>query len=315
MERDLARIRTKRAERERAAAGLKVHSPINREETGTDAAVHENLETMQTSSGESREKDLEKVGPEDVIMANVQPYSAAEEEARMESEVLQFPAHDGDEHTPKHKINSAADDPVGLVASVEPAEIAKEQKTPNPTVEETTQPVQLPESPTVPDFEDVNFESMFNDSGTAGDNDQMDLDLGFTNDTNTAQDFLNDSAFDDMTMSNDDVKNLNTTSNEDLNTLLPGLENYVNAGDDFSLTGIPESNSIALPNPTGVTGTTGPAGTVPVEQAPIESNFDDFFASGNYVDGGGDEDMGGDGAFGDFDDSWFGTEVGKPDGS
>lgn len=316
MERDLTRIRTKRAERERAAAGLKVHSPNNQEEKGTDAAGRENLETMQMSSGESGEKSLKKIGTDDVIMANVQPYSAAEEKAGMEAEALHFPVHDGDEHTLKHKMNPAADDPVGLVASVEPTETAKEPKTPNPTVGEPTQPVPPPESPTVPDFEDVNFESMFTDSGTAGDNDQMDLDLGFNNDANTAQDFLNDSAFDSMTMSNDDAKNLNTTSNEDLNTLLPGLENYVNAGDDFSLAGIQQSNSIALPNPTGGIGTTGPAATTaPMEQAPIESNFDDFFASGNYLDGGGDDDMGGDGAFGDFDDSWFGTEVAKPDGS
>lgn len=313
MERDLASIRTKRAERDRAATGLKVHSPINGKDT--DTAVQGHMDTMQTNSGDSVEKELGKEGSEDVTMTNVQSNLVAEEDVWVEPEELQIPVHDGDEHTPKHKMDAAADDALGLVVSVEPTEIAKEQINPDQTIEETTTQLAQPsESPTVPDFEDVNFESMFNDSGTAGDTDQMDLDLGFTNDTNTAQDILNDSAFDDMTMSNDDVKNLNTTSNEDLNTLLPGLENYVNAGDDFSVTELPESVTMALPNPTNIIGTTGPAAAAPVEQAPIESNFDDFFASGSYLDGG-DDDMGGDGAFGDFDDSWFGTEVGKPDGS
>ncbi len=314
MERDLALIRTKRAERERVAAGLKTHSPVNEEDISP--AVNESTEAMQTDSGDILAKESEKVASEDVIMTNGQSDSVGLEETAIGTGDGQALVIDRDAQRAKHQADTAVDDAVKLAVSLEPTETAAEQTNPNPIGEETTiQPGHSSESPTVPDFEDVNFESMFNDNATAADNDQMDFNLGFTNDTNTDQDFLNDSAFENMAMSNEDIKNLNTTSNEDLNTLLPGLENYVNAGDDFSLTDIPPPNPTTLPTTTNIIATAAPAATAPVEQAPIESNFDDFFASGNYMDGGGDDDMGADGGFGDFDDSWFGTECSKPDGS
>ena len=295
------------------AAGLKLQSPSNGE--NRDTAINDDTgKTMQTGSGVGLKQNLEQYGSGDVIMTDRQLISGVHE-VGMKTGKNQLLVHDGDENSVNQNGSAYVEDALELPRSAEATEAAEEQTKPNTIDGEIiTLPEQSSRTPTVPDFEDVNFESMFNDNGTGDDNDQMDFDLGFANDTNTDHDFLNDSTFENINMTNEDVKNLNSTSNEDINTLLPGLESYVNAGDDFSLTDIPASNSAALPNASNMSGTTDPAILGPMEQAPIESNFDDFFASGNYMDGGGDDDTAGDGGFGDFDDSWFGTEADKPDG-
>lgn len=153
------------------------------------------------------------------------------------------------------------------------------------------------------------FESMFNDSEQPTNASSLDFDLGFSN----SQDLLNDPVFDNIDMGNtEEATNLNATSAEDINTLLPGLENYVNDGGDFSMiefppTTIPEltiatTNAPAEPTAAGVKnmGGTGQA----AEMAPMESNFDDLFGSGDWA---GDGDMG-DGAMVDFDEDWFKTD-------
>ena len=313
MERDLALVRTKRAERERAAAGLKPPSPSYRENSDTLVKGDMNIE-----SGEKMNREPEKNDAEDVIMTNGQSNSGTHDETGIENGENQVETHERNENLATSKLNVGVGDVVGLTALVEAPENTKEQTKPGQTdFEATTQPAQALGTPTIPDFQDVNFESMFNNDEEANGNDQMDFDLDFATDTNTAEDFLNHSAFENITMSNEEVKNLNT-SNEDINALLPGLENFVNAGDEFSLTDIPASNSAVLHETNNGSGTTNPATSAivaPVEQAPIESNFDDFFASGNYMDEGGDDDMGGDGRVGDFDDAWFATDINKSDGS
>lgn len=279
--------------------------------------VNGNIDNVKIDSKESlrNEPEAEENDSKDVTMTNGQ-WSSGGKENGIEIGEIELSVLGGEDTVMKPRMDAGIDDAVAAAISVEAPEIAKEQTKTDPIDDETTtQPAHSSGTPTVPDFQDVNFESMFNDSGTADDNDQMDFDLGFVNDTNTDQDFLNESAFENITINNEDVKNLTTTSNEDINTLLPGLENYVNAGNDFSLTDIPASNSPALPDAANMSGLTDTTVSAPLEQAPLESNFDDFFASGNYMDAGGDEDMGGDGGFGDFDDSWFGTDVNKPDRS
>ena len=312
MERDLSLIRTKRAEKERAAAGSKPPSPSYGENTITP--LRADMTTMNAESGETLKKDPKKNEAEDVIMTNGPSNSGMHEEIRRETgeNQLATPKESGDPAT--SILNVGVEGAVESVVSAEATENAKEEAKPNQTdFEAITQPAHASGTPTIPDFQDVNFESMFNDNGTTDDNDQMEFNLDFTNDASTAEDFLNDSAFENIAMGNEEVKNL-SASNEDINTLLPGLESYVNAGEDFSLTDVPGSNSAALPEVTITSEMSNPAVAAPVEQAPIESNFDDFFASVNYMDEGGDDDMGGDGGLEDFD-AWFTTDINKPDGS
>ena len=310
MERDLALIRTKRAERERAAAGLKTPSPSHAEQKAAPANVEVN--TMYFESAENLHKEQESHVTENAIMTNGQPDPETQEVIGMGIGENEPSTHGGNENLATSMMGTGVEIDVGSLETAETTEEAKMQTKPDQKVfEATTQPEQTSGTPTMPDFQDVNFESMFNDNGTADDNDQMDFDLDFGNDTNTAEEFLNDSAFENITMSNEEVKNLNT-SNEDINTLLPGLESYVNAGGDFSLTDVPASNP-AVPEVTSKSEMTNLAVAAPVEQAPIESNFDDFFASGNYMDEGGDDDLNGDGGFGDFDDAWFATDLNNTD--
>ena len=158
------------------------------------------------------------------------------------------------------------------------------------------------------------FESMFNDLEPASNTEGLDFDLGFST---SASDLLNDSVFENIDMSNNEESaSLNATSAEDINTLLPGLENYVNDGGDFSMIDLPMGNTMgdtaATVPMSGITeqvaasgGDNGDAGVgQSSEIAPMESNFDDLFGSGDWA---GDGDMG-DGAMVDFDDDWFNTD-------
>ena len=167
-----------------------------------------------------------------------------------------------------------------------------------------------PEEPSTNE-EAAPFESMFDlEQGNNGNG--LDFDLGLSD----GQDLLNDPLFEDVGMpSNNENADLNATSAEDINTLLPGLENYVNDSGDFSMIELPEgtmAQEATVTNGTtaGADGTTaaanyydGAASTQGMEM-PMESNFDDLFGSGDWA---GDGDMG-DGAMVDFDDDWFKTD-------
>ena len=175
---------------------------------------------------------------------------------------------------------------------------------------------QAPETTSVeaaPDAQDAApFESMFNDLEQPSNGNNLDFDLGFSN----SEDLLNDSVFQNIDMTNtEETANLNATSAEDINTLLPGLENYVNDSGDFSMidlpvTTMPEATTVAAPTNAmaeqPVTGTDN-AGIASqgIEMAPMESNFDDLFGSGDWA---ADGDMG-DGAMVDFDEDWFKTDT------
>ncbi len=153
------------------------------------------------------------------------------------------------------------------------------------------------------------FESMFNDIEQPTNASSLDFDLGFSN----SQDLLNNPVFDNIDLSNtEEATALNATSAEDINTLLPGLENYVNDGGDFSMIDFPPATMPELtaattnaPTESTTAGANNTGGTgQAAEMAPMESNFDDLFGSGDWA---GDGDMG-DGAMVDFDEDWFKTD-------
>ncbi|KAL9038680.1 MAG: hypothetical protein Q9214_005183 [Letrouitia sp. 1 TL-2023] len=197
-------------------------------------------------------------------------------------------------------------------------------------------------TPTTTAFTDAQFDSMFNeDPTTSTDAADLEFDLGFpsTNDdrnilSGDAADLLSGSALQDVGVGGEtaaEALNIgapNSSNNEDINTLLPGLENYVNAANNFSLI----SNSATTdPLPTTTTTATTTATTTTdalttnaeqqqqqnttaseIEQPAIESNFDDLFGFGSYMDGNDDDELGGLGGMGEvpaFDDEWFKTDV------
>ena len=213
------------------------------------------------------------------------------------------------------EISHDPEKPKGLAIKIDPTASAPAASTAVPTtadqaLENGDNTAEQPnETPTTGNLRDAHFESMFNDDGMVDANDDIDFDLAFPNDTNGAGDLLNDSAFQNINVDNVDGTN-NTTSNEDINTLLPGLENYVSDGNDFSMVELPTSangfpgdvNAISAPTATS----SAPA---PADPAPIDSSFDDIFNFGNF--GNADDELGDTGDMnevGDFDDDWFKTE-------
>ena len=306
MERDLAEIRAKRAERERAAGILKPR-PLIKESPRNQ--VEPPLE--QASGNEDGDlEDSTKAKDQDVIMLD---------------DAQEVPEVSATVSTPDTKVPTGTTQPQGKPTD----ETALEQdkpvdkdvpSNPNPTNEtselnrlidqqvDAPLPVSEPslETPTTANIRDANFESMFNDTQSAGADDSIDFGIDFGADNNMSQDMLNDNPF------GEDFTTMNAASNEDINTLLPGLENYVNAG-DFSMIDVPPATS-AFSNPTAtqITGTTAP--TAEMGGGATESSFDDlFFSSGDIGMGGSGTggDMGGSenlGDFAEFDDQWFKTD-------
>ena len=161
-----------------------------------------------------------------------------------------------------------------------------------------------------PNTANLDFESMFNDTDLTVADDAMNFELGFNADGNLNDNILNDPAFDNMAMSNQAPAELPATTNEDINSLLPGLENYVNAGSDFTNIAMP--NTSTLPADASAAGASATSTSAPTSNPPVmaDTNFDDLFAGTFSMDGVGDNDMAGDGSaeFQDFDDDWFKTD-------
>lgn len=207
------------------------------------------------------------------------------------------------------------DQPPDPPTSVPPGLKAENDAEP-PPMEQTSQP------PSNADFQDAEFESMFNDTNLPESTDDLNFDLNFsTEDANGNSDLLDPSAFQNISLpTSDNIGDpSNQTANEDLTTLLPGLENYVNDSNGFSLTNVPGINTDFLNtdgngnlnNPPGGSSMGGDGTTMntAVEPtAPIESSFEDMFGLDSYMNGTGDDELGGTGNIGevgDFDDSWF----------
>ena len=150
------------------------------------------------------------------------------------------------------------------------------------------------------------FESMFNDDLVSADDTMNFDDFGFSMDTNTNQPLNSDTALQTPSLPNVDLNNLTSTSNEDINSLLPGLENYV-TGSDFSNINIPATSS-TQPD-TNQTTTTTAASNAPAPDAITgatttiadNSTLDDSFFDFNFdMNNNGGDDMG-NGTLDDFD--------------
>ena len=149
------------------------------------------------------------------------------------------------------------------------------------------------------------FESMFNDDLVSADDTLNFGDFGFSMDTNTNQTLNNDSTLQSSSLPNVDMNNIASTSNEDINSLLPGLENYV-TGSDFSNINIPASSTNQPADTSQAPATT--TTNVPAPDAPgptttlaDNSTLDDSFFDFNFdMNNNGGDEMG-DGTLDDFE--------------
>lgn len=313
MERDLALIRTKRAERERAAGALKAQIPVETLESKLEGDLPGVIDTTLSVPPVN---GSEKPAPEDIIMVDQPAKHQYEKNDSIESEAMPNTLKPKKTVSASHEMSRDSNNTKGLAISVDtkPSKNTTTSSSNAGTKQDNNDqmPDQHLETPTTANLRDTDFETMFNDTEIAGGNDGMNLDLGFSTDTNMNQEIMNSNSFQNIAMSSDDLKNFNnTTSSEDINTLLPGLETFVNAGDDFSI-GLPTA-STQPENTSNVKRAATTSAQQGFETSPVESNFNDLFSSGGFMAGSGDYDMGADGNIDDLGDidgyEWFKTDV------
>lgn len=309
MERDLTLIRTKRAERERAAGALKAKISVANMEGNQRGNVSD---AMEITRSVPPVEGPGKPGLEDIVMMDHPADLQYEKHESIGPGTISKALESKKTVSALQELPRDSNNSKGLAISIDMK--PSNNMTSSPQVGTTREnndemSEQHLETPTTANLRDTDFETMFNDTENAGGDDVMDFDLGFPTDNKTNQEIMNSSSFQNIAMNNDDLKNFNATSNEDLNTLLPGLETFVNAGDDFSI-GIPTTSA----QPENITNTKK-AATISAPQdfvsAAVESNFDDLFSSEGFAEGAGNYDMSGNGNIDDIEDldEWFKTDI------
>ncbi|KAL9626449.1 MAG: hypothetical protein Q9204_007296, partial [Flavoplaca sp. TL-2023a] len=234
----------KRAERERAAAGIfKTRSPSGKVKTSpsknspklapavpSEPGKQEVHEELPLTSGNDLKEQPKTAEPEPytVVNASSDKNYVAEDTVRIEP----FSIPDSLPQDPN--------EPKGLAISIDQAPSASAPADPpklEPMADEPTDAsMQIDAIP--PNLSSADFESMFEDSELPGANDEIDFDLAFPNDNaNDPTGLMDASAFDNMAITHTEpASNPNLGSaDEDLATLLPGLENYVTDSNDFQL--------------------------------------------------------------------------------
>lgn len=309
MERDLSLLRKKRLERERIANGLKAQT--SPEDATVVPELNENgpLETSPAnltaqSSGETKEEDT-------VMVDSALEVDFIESSDKQQAEAPPNKEGDNKNITSDQGMPQDAENSMGLAITM-PAdsktEVAEPTKSPEKRFSGSTPVAEVPLDSSAADLD---FESMFNDTDLTGGDDAMNFGLDFASDGNQNQDVLNDSTFANIEIGNADMSNLGATTSEDINTLLPGLESYVNAGADFSNINIPVASTLPETSQVPPVGTVGAPAQVSIPPVVADSSLDDLFGSGDFsMDGTGDDGLG-TGTFGDledFDEDWFKTD-------
>lgn len=303
MERDLALIRTKRVERERAAGVLRAQSSL--EEFKGDPS-EKTIESGEEASKGRLVDGSEKQEMDDVVMLD-QPIEKQLQGHSINSRPAPKTAGLGRTEPVAQNISQNANDSKGLVVSTDTYSLEKKppssvaSKAPNNDVS----PEQQLETPTTANLRDTDFETMFNDTENTEGHDEMDFEFDFSGNASINREVLDITSLKNASMNNEDLSNFVTTSTEDINTLLPGLESYVNnAGDDFLTTEMAMTSTLPISDPNRNASKYVASASQGFGIAAAQPNFDDPF-SFNDFGGSGDYDMSGEGNIddiGDFDD-------------
>ena len=294
-------IRSKRAERNKVQEAIKIHDSNHEKEgiIGTEEEKQQQGESQSTIMVPEQHKH------NDVIMID-------DEEIVTPTPTLDKPKpiiiSDGADisHTNQalSRIRTSAINTNGLARTVDPSPASEVPNTSkviiggqSDSINQSEQPM---ETPTTANPRESDFETMFDDT-EAMRTQELDFGLDFT----AGPHDLNDTNFENGPMQNEDVTNLNTASNEDINTLLPGLENYVNASDDFANIGFSTDTTLSNNNSAKARDPLAPQALEPVL---AESNFDDLFhPTSNFMEDADDYQMDGTGDINGLEDldDWF----------
>ena len=160
---------------------------------------------------------------------------------------------------------------------------------------------------------DVDFDSMFGDSG-GNPTDSLNFDLDFSGNNPAGDGHLVGANGHGPTASTTEMGNLDATSSEDINSLLPGLESLVNADgeggiDDFTMLDVPaaEKTNTTTTSTSGQPQTTSATSqnALPVS-ATGDANNMDLDAAFDDLIGPDSMDFGGTGEVNNIDfDEWF----------
>ena len=348
MERDLKKLRAKRAEKERAASILTQPAGVVKN-TSSAVGTKKSPSAMEMDTlgikeeAEPAQPTNEIKAEEDIVVEEHKPDLQPNEPVTI----------NGIETVGLQPAASATqpidlDPSAGLAINLQPD--LQASKAPTPKAEEPASkssdqsqsalalnPAEAQPTATQ-DPDPAPFESMFTDLENPSGPTSLDFDLGFPPASTDAPDLLmDDTIFNSMPAAASNIddqiqtQTLNTTA-EDIDTLLPGLDNYVNDPADFSMLDltIPTAASTAPETTTTATAAINNSAPPPAQPQianidaagaqqgqmdsapsalPLESSFDDLFGgSGDW--GAVDDEMGGDGGtLGDFDEDWFRTDV------
>ncbi|KAK4690521.1 hypothetical protein P7C71_g6290, partial [Lecanoromycetidae sp. Uapishka_2] len=269
MERDLRAIRQKRADRDRANGPSPAPSPSKVVDGTANEAGGISAETNST------------------IVINELPESPKFEDSQMtdfdfrlqapiaQMQELPLKSDDADGLGAVASMSQDVEDHSSLAIAI-PAEVtSKTQNQPESIDNKTTSMIDAGPEPSLDaaDPADFDFESMFNDNDLINADDTTSFGLDFSTD-NATQNIMNNDTFENIDISDADM------ANEDINSLLPGLENYVNADTHLSSLGMPATSSQLQPpqpiqRPAAVT-SGAPAPNVE-GTAPLDSNIDHLF--------------------------------------
>lgn len=289
MERDLRNIRKKRAERDRArdrANGIPSPGALAREadekaQQANASAFEDTAQVQVPSEGEETLMDEHGVAKtdEDKVIGTGQGMPQDSENSAGLAITMPSDAATNGQDQPKNEDQQPVDGMNASDAMMDTSDAANVEF----------------------------FESMFNDDLVSADDTINFGDFGFSMDTNTNQTINSDSTLQNSSLPNVDLNNIASTSNEDINSLLPGLENYV-TGSDFSNINIPATS--AQPDTsqaTTTTTTTTVASSAPPPDATgattvaDNSTLDDSFFDFNFdMNNNGGDEMG-DGTLDDFE--------------
>ena len=300
MERDLALLRTRRAERERAAGVSRLR--VSNEDRSFAEQAGSKATKPETPTEKLVVDDVKSEVGVNMAMVN----TAADEKSgpRPEEDEVSSNRQEAKTELPK-EIKDLSE----TLGKLPPAESASQVRTPLQGFD-----IDKMDSNNTTQISDVDFDSMFTDNAAPNNNESLNFDIEFSTDTGISQDLLQDNPFGDMTANND----FTSTSNENIDSLMPGIENYVNAhttgnvSDDFTMLDMSansaafDSSSSSKPVPNteiDFTSIDAAADTGMMEAPPVDSTFDDLFFDDSGDLGMGDGDISGD--FGEFDDNWF----------
>jgi len=307
MESDLAKLQSHRVKREQeASVGRNVISAapstkllLQSQEVGTDPVT----------AGKLTDEDTKAADPITDPLLKVEVPSQLDQESNMTSDIS--PKAESPILKEKQNLNPPSETKSAPIK--DPATTSDDKAAENqPGMEGKPQNIMSVEAPVLNgsqasgNVKDLDFDSMFDDTAGDGGKDEMDFDMDFPTHAGNSEALLIDDSF-----AVNAIGGKASGPIEDIDSLLPGLESFANATDDFAMVNIGTTSASAESTVTAVP-TAAKSAEAPPDLLPPESNFDDmFFGSVDFPmgegngGGNGDDDFG---ELGDFDESWFKTD-------